>query len=583
MNLNINYLSLLREFKDKAACSVSQAMEVIKEKSKSSLHLAKENIRFHSKTKSYEDIFRRKTSCELMILSGAVCGIEFCYAAETAFVTPILLSLGLDVKYMTMIWCLSPLIGFFTTPLLGSLSDSCTSKYGRRRPFIIMFSVGIILGLMLVPNGHLLGLAMGDKQYNESFNYTNITETIHSDHVSTYPIGITFTVIGTILLDFCSDACQSPARSYLLDVTIEEDHSRGLSIFTIMAGLGGAIGYSMSATKWENTFFSSFTDNHVRIVFLMVSVFFLVAVTITVTSFKEIPLSFFQEPDSISYQTFINEEELQYIRLHSLQTWRKSKTAESAEVEGYESNHVLDEIISSNSVEENIIEPPTVVEYFKSIIKMPKSLQILCLTNLFCWMSLVCYSLYFTNFVGEVVYNGNPTAAHSSPEYIRYQDGVKFGCWGMALYSLSCCSYSYCIEKLISRFRAKSVYICGQLVYSLGMVFMSLFPHRAGVIIFSTTAGIMYATLFTLPYILIARYHCAGKFEEEETTRNQVRGIGTDVAVVGSMVFLAQFILSSCMGTIVDACGSSVATVWASAILSFCGALSATQVMYLDL
>ena len=73
-------------------------------------------------------------------------GIEFCYAAETAFVSPTLLKIGVKHEYMTLIWCLSPLVGFFLTPILGSLSDQCTSKLGRRRPFIILLSVGIILG-----------------------------------------------------------------------------------------------------------------------------------------------------------------------------------------------------------------------------------------------------------------------------------------------------------------------------------------------------------------------------------------------------------------------------------------------------
>lgn len=32
----------------------------------------------------------------------------------------------------------------------------------------------------------------------------------------------------------------------------------------------------------------------------------------------------------------------------------------------------------------------------------------ICLTNLFSWMAHVCYSLYFTDFVGEAVFNGDP-------------------------------------------------------------------------------------------------------------------------------------------------------------------------------
>ena len=42
---------------------------------------------------------------------------------------------------------------------------------------------------------------------------------------------------------------------------------------------------------------------------------------------------------------------------------------------------------------------------------MPMSLRVLCVTNLFCWMSLVCYSLYFTDFVGEAVFGGDPSVS----------------------------------------------------------------------------------------------------------------------------------------------------------------------------
>ena len=73
----------------------------------------------------------------------------------------------------------------------------------------------------------------------------------------------------------------------------------------------------------------------------------------------------------------------------------------------------------------------------------------------------------------------------------KYDAGVKFACWGMAggvkipqleliqslkssSYSLSCSFYSFCLDKLVKRFRAKPVYIGGQLVYCLGMVAMAV-------------------------------------------------------------------------------------------------------------
>ena len=97
----------------------------------------------------------------------------------------------------------------------------------------------------------------------------------------------------------------------------------------------------------------------------------------------------------------------------------------------------------------------------------------------------------------------------------------------------------------------------------------------------------MYSTLFTMPYLLVAHYHETDTIHCEDTwflrqirsllasirenqeiktekrtedniadiISGQVRGIGTDVAIVSAMVFLAQFILSSLMGTIVQLMG----------------------------
>lgn len=152
----------------------------------------------------------------------------------------------------------------------------------------------------------------------------------------------------------------------------------------------------------------------------------------------------------------------------------------------------------------------TLKHYLLSIIFMPFSLRIVCLTNLFCWMAHVSYSLYFTDFVGEAVFGGDPKAPPGSVSYDRYQEGVRFGCWGMAMYSLSCSCYSLIIERLIKRFKAKPVYMGGLIFYSTGMTLMALTKHPVGVILFSWTAGVMYSTLFTMPYLLVAAYHDKG-------------------------------------------------------------------------
>lgn len=59
-------------------------------------------------------------------------------------------------------------------------------------------------------------------------------------------------------------------------------------------------------------------------------------------------------------------------------------------------------------------------------------------------------------------------------------------------------------------FSAKKVYVGGLLVYSTGMFLMAVTKHPVGVITFSWTAGVMYSTLFTMPYLILAHYHSTG-------------------------------------------------------------------------
>lgn len=58
--------------------------------------------------------------------------------------------------------------------------------------------------------------------------------------------------------------------------------------------------------------------------------------------------------------------------------------------------------------------------------------------------------------------------------------------------------------------------------------------------------------------------------------------MGTDIAVVGSQVFLAQLSLSLFMGKLIQLIGSNVVTVYAAALLATCGAAMATQVVYCE-
>ncbi|CAN7988807.1 unnamed protein product [Ixodes hexagonus] len=381
--------------------------------------------------RKYSHIFRRKTRWELVLLSGAVCGIEFCYAAETAFIGPILLELGMPISAVALAMCLSPSLGFFVTPLLGSLSDTCSWRIGRRRPFIILLSVGMFAGLLLVPNGKEIGLALGDSYKPRNMSLTDE----EGSGVQPANWGITFTVIGFVFLDMCCDACQSPSRSYVLDVTIPSDHARALTTFTVLSGLGGGLGYVMGGINWEETAMGTSMGGHVKTVFAIVIVLFIVCVLGTLTSFREMPLAIARQAEAAGL--FENQDD------HYVGFKNEDSDAESLE---------LTKLGSSAKLVEPEGATPTLKTYLRSIVFMPKSLRILCLTNLFCWMSLVSYSLFLTEFVGAVVYEGDPMAPKESESFELYQEGVRLGCFGLAIDSVTCAAYSLFIERLVHRF-----------------------------------------------------------------------------------------------------------------------------------
>lgn len=341
---------------------------------------------------------------------------------------------------MTMIWGIAPVLGFFLSPLIGALSDKCRLKMGRRRPFIILLSIGVILGLLLVPfTQDVVNISTA------VINELNDTSPIHHIRYDIAPVPNEgartivkiFTVLGIILLDFSADNCLTPARTYLLDITLPEQKSRALSMFTIMAGIGGTVGYLIGGIDWSELTVGQWLGGNENTVFVIVLIVFIMSLIVTVTSFREMPLSVLEKNELL--QPVSTEGFLKY----------KSEYIE----DGLPPKSSTHSPVDINDEDEDRESPHFFVKYIKSIVCMPSPLRKLCLTNFLSLMANCCYCLYFTDFVGEVVFHGNVKAPIDSPEYQQYHEGVRFGCYGLAIYATSCTIYSMIIEKLIVKLK----------------------------------------------------------------------------------------------------------------------------------
>jgi solute carrier family 45 protein 1/2/4 len=224
-------------------------------------------------------------------------------------------------------------------------------------------------------------------------NQTDVERSQITIPFSSHKFSTTITILGVLLLDLDCDACQSPSRAYLLDVTDPSQHSLGLTTFTSMAGLGGCLGYFLGGIPWENTVLAKILGDHVHVLFTLVWIIYIVCMVLTLTAAKEPSGIAIMAPNlsrSASRQFIVPSYSLNSI----------SYSNES--VNQCEVNSVIRrERFSSTSTSNLKI---SFWDYLRSIIYMPSSLRWLCLTNFFCWMALVSYSLFFTDFVGQAVF-----------------------------------------------------------------------------------------------------------------------------------------------------------------------------------
>lgn len=86
----------------------------------------------------------------MFLLTLSLIGLQFCWGTEQTYATPYLLKLGLSKGKMSLVWIAGPLSGLIMQPIIGMISDKSSSKYGRRRPFMVGGTVAVAVCLLIL-------------------------------------------------------------------------------------------------------------------------------------------------------------------------------------------------------------------------------------------------------------------------------------------------------------------------------------------------------------------------------------------------------------------------------------------------
>ena len=181
-------------------------------------------------TESADDGEPPLTRWEILCLCLPAAAVQIGWTVGESLLIPYLLSLGVSNTVANFAWLINPLFGLFLQPMLGHASDNCQSSFGRRRPFLFVFHLGSVCGLLTVVFA------------------ANILEAIGlpaktSDGASTYLIALVF--LGFATADMCHDLLLMPARALLNDQLPDEQTDEGNSYFALISSLGSIIGLSM--------------------------------------------------------------------------------------------------------------------------------------------------------------------------------------------------------------------------------------------------------------------------------------------------------------------------------------------------
>lgn len=162
-----------------------------------------------------------------------------------------------------VIMALDNVIALFLLPLLGSLSDKCHTKIGRRMPFIIGGTAAAVLLMTFIP--------ILDNLYAVSSNGSYLVLFIIC-------LGLLLIAMGTY---------RSPAVALMPDVTPKPLRSKANAIINLMGAVGGIIYLILTSILYSNAKTAGLAHVNYQPLFIIVATSMVAAVVILFITIKE--------------------------------------------------------------------------------------------------------------------------------------------------------------------------------------------------------------------------------------------------------------------------------------------------------
>eukprot|EP01113_Clastostelium_recurvatum_P031099 TRINITY_DN3852_c0_g1_i1.p1 TRINITY_DN3852_c0_g1~~TRINITY_DN3852_c0_g1_i1.p1 ORF type:complete len:468 (-),score=116.96 TRINITY_DN3852_c0_g1_i1:2-1405(-) len=176
-----------------------------------------------------------KVGLWLFCVCFCMAGVQFIYSVQFAVGMPFFSSeFKLPVGLTSVILgTAGPISGFIVQPVVGVYSDHCSSRFGRRRPFILGGAILSITGMLVIANSVGIGKVLGD----------NIDGPSSSDH----RIGAIFAIGGLWLINMAVNIIMGPGRALIADLLPPEQLNLGNAMIVATMALSSVAANIMGA------------------------------------------------------------------------------------------------------------------------------------------------------------------------------------------------------------------------------------------------------------------------------------------------------------------------------------------------
>ncbi|KAL6983505.1 sugar transporter [Sarracenia purpurea var. burkii] len=382
------------------------------------------------------------TTLLTLILSCTVAaGVQFGWALQLSLLTPYIQTLGIDHAFSSFIWLCGPITGLVVQPCVGIWSDKCTSKYGRRRPFILVGSLMISVAVVIIGFSADIGYILGDtKEHCRTFKGTRTRAAF-------------VFIIGFWMLDLANNTVQGPARALLADLSGPDQRNSANAIFCSWMAVGNIFGFSAGASGNWHRWFPFLKSRacceacgNLKAAFLVAVVFLTLCTLVTLYFAKEIPLTSRQSHHlSDSSPLLDNSQQKSQSDMHVVDSALGNKSDST-----YEMNRHLKDPDSKTEKDEgeNFTDNPgaVLVNLLTSLRHLPPAMHSVLVVMALTWLSWFPFFLFDTDWMGREVYHGDPNGDASHIE--AYDQGVREGAFGLLLNSVVLGVSSFLIEPM---------------------------------------------------------------------------------------------------------------------------------------